>query len=196
MKYLYTKNEHYKLFKNKYGNVRLSKNLKLYTTSKEGIFEKFGLINEIFEKPIQTEYIIDREKSEKYGEWWYKVLFKSDSDTEYRLDIWPTIENGKGLVNHISFSLSDRDFIDDVEGKYEKMTGKNEMIEILNRLHYVIKDLISKKKIENYFCIGLTELEEKNDIYEYFLKKNVGEGGIDKLKTNIYPVGYGLYFKI
>lgn len=195
MKYLYTKNEHYKLFKNKYGSVRLSKNLKLYTTSKEGIFEKFGLINEIFERPIQTEYIIQTEYSEKYGEWWYKVLFKSDSDTQYRLDIWPTFEKGKGLVNHISFSLSERNFID-VSDKYEKMTGKNEMIEILNRLHYVIDDLISKKKIENYFCIGLTELEEKNEIYEYFLKKNVGEGGIDKLKTNIYPTGYGLYFKI
>ena len=196
MKYLLTKNEHYKLFKRKYGTDRISKNLKLYTNSKSGIFEKFGLINEIFEKPIQTEYTIQTENSEKYDECWYKVLFKSESSTEYRLDIWPTFEKNKGLVNHISFSLSDRNFIDDGAEKYEKLTGKNEMIEILNRLNYVIQDLISKKKIVNYFCIGLTELENKNDIYEYFLKKNVGKGGIDKLKTNIYPTGYGLYFKI
>lgn len=35
------------------------------------------------------------------------------------------------------------------------------MIEILNRISYILKDLLEKNTIENNFCIGDTELIEK-----------------------------------
>jgi hypothetical protein len=70
------------------------------------------------------------------------------------------------------------------------------MIELLNRLHFILKDLVSKNIINNNFCIGGTELIE-NNIYEFFLKVIVGDGGFEKINTNVYSkVGWGLYFSI
>jgi hypothetical protein len=79
---------------------------------------------------------------------------------------------------------------------YDKLTNKNEMIEILNRIHFIIKDLLYKNIIINSFCIGGTDLESKNNIYYYFLKIMVGENGFSKKDTKYYDSGWGLYFKI
>lgn len=182
MNYLYTRQEHYKMFIEKYNTDRLEKGLKIYTTSKS------GLLNEMFNQPIETEYEIFNIKND------IKIIFKSKSDSEYRLDIFPIKEIDKGFVNHISFTLSDRSILD--EDEYEKPTNKNEMIEILNRIHFIILDIVSKNIVSNYFCIGGTEIKEKNKIYEYFLKIIVGESGFDKLCTIIYKTKWGLYFKV
>ena len=78
--------------------------------------------------------------------------------------------------------------------EYESPTNKGEIIEILNRLNYIIRDLV-KHGMENSFCIGGTEIQKKNDIYEYFLK--VIGCDFDKRNTSVYPKsGWGLYFKI
>lgn len=180
MNYLYTKIEHYRLFFEKYNTDRLEKNLKLYTNSKT------NLLNEIFNNPIKTEYDIF------YDENNIKIIFITKSKTEYRLDIFPIDEKNKGLVNHISFSLSDSKLDDE----YEKLTNKNEMLDILNRIHYIIIDIVSKNIVNNYFCIGGKEIKEKNKIYEYFLKIVVGDKGFDKLETDIYNTKWGLYFEV
>lgn len=204
MKYLYSKSEHYIKFIESNKTNRIYKNLKIWTSGSKGnLFNiSFGLniSEEIYEKPIDTDYsIIDMNDNFK------KVIFKSKSNTEYRIDIHIINEFDK-LINHISFTKND-DMYDIIPNNetdfkkydidYNKPTGKNEMIELLNRLHFILKDLVSKNIINNNFCIGGTELIEKNNIYEFFLKVIVGDGGFEKINTNVYPkVGWGLYFSI
>ena len=204
MKYLYSKSEHYTKFIESNKTNRVHKNLKIWTSGSKGNLFKisFGLniSEEIYEKPIDTDYsIIDMNDNFK------KVIFKSKSNTEYRIDIHIIKEFDK-LINHISFTKND-DIYDIIPKNetdfkkydidYNKPTGKNEMIELLNRLHFILKDLVSKNIINNNFCIGGTELIEKNNIYEFFLKVIVGDGGFEKINTNVYSkVGWGLYFSI
>lgn len=71
------------------------------------------------------------------------------------------------------------------------------MYEIINKIHFILNDLIDNKIINNYFCIGGTKLLTKNNIYQYVLKILVGEDSFKKLDTNVYKdTKFGLYFKI
>ena len=49
------------------------------------------------------------------------------------------------------------------------------MLEILNRIRYIIEDLVKSEDVVNNFCIGDSILDSKNNIYEYFLKMVIGE---------------------
>lgn len=186
MIYLYTKYDHYVFFIEKHKTDRLMKNLKISTHVKSGV-----LIKEILNNPIKTEYNIE------YIDNRILISFNSESNNKYRLDIFPIIEEDKSIdpINHISFSRFENSIDDEFE--YENETGLNEMIEILNRIHYILKDLLSNDKINNYFCIGFSKSLRKNNIYKYALKIIVGDGGFDKLPTDIYPLTkFGLYFKV
>ena len=197
MKYLYTKSDHYKKFVETNYTNRLHKGLKIWTTGSKNQLLK---INEIFEAPLETEYIIHNHTNGGF-----KIIFKTKSETEYRLDIFLIKEFNK-IINHISFTINDSIFdtipnnendYKSINYEYDKLTNKGEMVEILNRIHFILVDLVSNKKINNEFCIGGTEIIEKNNIYEYFLKVVVGEDGFEKKKTDAYPnIGWGLYFKI
>ena len=205
MKYLYTKTEHYKIFLSENKSNRLSKSIKILPESdKINLFKiSIGLnINEdIYEKPINTDYELV-----KINDNFIKILFSSKSNTGYRLDIHIISEKNSN-VNHISFTQNDIKYdnipnkqseFDQYEIDYNRPTGKNEMIEIMNRIHYILSDLLLNNSLSNnLFCIGGSELIEKNNIYEYLLKVIVGKDGFKKINTNIYPkVGWGLYFSI
>jgi hypothetical protein len=212
MKYLYIKSEHYKMFVKENNTNKLSKNLKLWT--RENKLKKFIdiQINEeqIFENPIETKYKI--EIDEYIADGFVKrkkIVFATESGNEYRIDINTLFEEDKmqlGQVSHISFSINDpaldeipmteEDYIkfDEI---YSKLTNRGETLEILNRIHFILRDLVDKGNLYNSFCVGISEIESKNKIYEYFLEKIVGKNGFKKLKTDIYPVSkYGIYFKI
>jgi hypothetical protein len=203
MNYLYTKLEHYKRFINENGINRIDKSIKILPVeNKMSLFKSSFSLNEeeIFESPLETNYTL------KYiNEKFIKLLFSSKSNTRYRLDLHIINENDE-LVNHIAFTIDDTkydsipDNVNDYnqyEIDYNQPTNKYEMIEVLNRIHFILLDLVNKDKILNYFCIGGTEIKGKNNIYEYFLKTIVGEGGFKKLKTDVYQdIGWGLYFKI
>jgi hypothetical protein len=205
MNYIYTKTEHYKIFYEKNKTDRLSKNLKILPESdKINLFKiSFGYKNneEIFNESIETEYSIEKLKRN-----FFKITFRTNSNTKYRLDIH-VINEINGIVNHISFTEYDSKYdiipddsinFDEYEESYNKPTNRNEMIELVNRVHFILKDIINNNYItDNLFCIGGTEIESKNNIYEYSLKVIVGKDGFDKLKTNVYPeTGWGLYFSI
>ena len=205
MKYLYTKTEHYKLFIKDNKSNRLSKDIKILPESdKMNLFKislNYNLNEEIYDKPLETDY-----KLLKIKDNFIKVLFQSKSNINYRLDIHTIVEKN-GIVNHISFTEDDikYDIIPDkqsdfeqYESDYNRLTGKNEMIELMNRIHYILSNLLSNDDLSNNsFCIGGTELIEKNNIYEYLLKVIVGDGGFKKINTDIYSkVGWGLYFSI
>jgi len=182
MKYLYTKNKDYNEFiKENNNSDRLSKNLKIFTTSKNKLLK----INEIFDRVLKTKYEIIPNSE-------YEIIFNTNNSYEYRLNLMPIYELEKGKVYHIAFTDS-KNQIGDLD--YEKLLNRNNMIEVLNRISFIIEDLINKDIIENNFCIGGTDLELKNKIYEYFLKIIVGENGFQKKPTKEYNTGWGLYFK-
>jgi hypothetical protein len=183
MKYLYTKTEHYKKFIFENNTNRLSKGIKIIPESdKMSIFKKsLNCINEeIFQKPIITEY-----KIVKINDNFIKILFESNSKTDFILDI-NIIDEINGIVNHIAFEKYEND--------YNRLTG----IKIESRIHFILLDLLKNEVLlNNLFCIGGTEIIEKNNIYEYLLKVIVGDDGFKKIKTEIYDkVGWGLYFPI
>lgn len=204
MKYLYTKTEHYKKFIFDNNTNRLSKGVKIMPENSKMTLFKNSLcyINEeeIFQKPIITEYEVV-----KINDKFIKILFTYNSKTDYRLDIH-IINEINVLVNHIELTKNDskydttpnsKDDFEKYEYDYNKLTGMNAMIEIINRIHFILIDLLKKSLIKNYFCIGGTEIIEKNNIYEYLLKIIVGDDGFKKLKTEVYDkVGWGLYFSI
>ena len=169
MKYLYVKYNHYVNFINENKNDRLCKNLKIYASSKN------GLINEIFTEPLNTEYTIEENNDN------ILISFYTKNYNKYRLDIFKIIEKDKSddYINHISYS--------DYDNK----------LELLNRIYFILMDLLNKNIINNSFCIGGTKLISKNNIYQYLLKTIVGENGFKKLNTDVYKdTKFGLYFKI
>lgn len=205
MKYIYTKTEHYKMFCEKNKTNRLSKSVKILPESdKMNLFKitsGYKVNEENFNESIETKYDIEELKEN-----FFKIIFKTNSDIEYRLDIH-VIDEVNGIVNHIAFTENDSKFdtipnssidFDEYEKNYNKPTKHHEMIELMNRIHFILKDIIDKNYINNnLFCIGGTEIESKNNIYEYSLKVIVGNNGFDKLKTSVYPkTGWGLYFSI
>lgn len=186
MNYLYVKYNHYVDFVNEHKNDRLCKNLKIYTSSKK------GLLNEIFTEPLQTDYVIEKKLSH-----YLLVSFETKSGYRYRLDIFRMTEpdKSKNYINHIAYSDYNNE-VTDID-KYEELLHRNEMIEILERIHYILKDLVKNGDLNNEFCIGGTKLMAKNNIYQYILKVMVGDEGFKKLYTEIYKdTKFGLYFKI
>lgn len=183
MNYLYTRNEHFRMFMEKHNNERLKKNLKIIPST------KFNRVFEIFDRIVDTEYkFIDNSPIKTY-------IFKTNSEYEYRLDLYVDEEPNIGIVNHISFTSS---YIDDYQSiDYDGYkTFKYEMIEVLNRIKFILKDLLEKEEIINSFCIGGTDLEKKNNIYQDFLRTVIGKDGFDKIPTKSYHCGWGLFFKI
>jgi len=204
MKYLYTKSKHYKLFCEKNGTDRLSKGIKILPDGdKMNLFklsQNLSINEEIFNSPIETSY-----EPIEINSNFTRVDFKTKSNTTYRLDIHKVVENDE-RINHISFTEKDLKFdsipdnhidFERYEDDYNKPTERYEMVEVMNRIHFILKDMLDKNKIENRFCIGGTEMVSKNKIYEYSLRIIVGNGGFEKIKTDVYPnVGWGLYFSI
>jgi hypothetical protein len=204
MNYLYTRSDHYKLFFERNRSDRLSKKLKISPQEskiRDLLTISLDYINEeIFDSPVNTDYQVEDNPGSK------KIVFESSSKTEYRLDIFIIKENDKGIVNHLSFTENDKMYdvipnndieFQEYENSYHRLTNKKEVYEVLNRIRFILNDLVNKNNISNYFCIGGSKLEKKNVIYEYFLKVVVGENGFDKLSSDVYTdTGWGLYFSI
>ena len=204
MKYIYTKSKHYKLFCEKNRTDRLYKGIKILPTGdKMNLFklsQNLSINEEIFDSPIETPY-----EPIEINNNFTRVDFETKSKTIYRLDIHKVSENGE-IINHISFTQKDLKFdripdnhidFERYEDDYNKPTEKYEMIEVMNRIYFILKDMLDKNRIENRFCIGGSEIKSKNKIYEYSLRIIVGDGGFEKVKTDVYPnVGWGLYFSI
>lgn len=188
MNYIHTKYDHYVKFLEDYKSDRLQKGLKIYTVSKTGLFG--NTLNEIFKDELDTKYDIEKDSTNML------ISFYTKKQNKYRLDIIRGIEpdKSKDYINHIAFSDYDQD--PNNEEKYESLLNRNEMIEIINRIHFILKDLVKNNIINNHFCIGGTKLLAKNNIYQYVLKILVGGDGFDKFDTDVYKTGYGLYFKI
>lgn len=177
--YLYVKLEHYNKYIKENGNNRLDKWFKILPPSSK--YKLFGLINEIFEG-IETEYTINKNDDN------YLIMFKTKSNTEYRFDLWNEPNTD---IYDLSFSLSKND-VNDIN-KYEELTDKKETIELLSRLSWILKDLSLKLNISE-FCIGATNLQSKDRIYEYLMK--FAKTWHKKFTEKYPPFNWALYFTI
>ena len=180
--YLYVTLESYNDYITKYGSNRLDKWIKILPpSSKSFVLNNYSdYILEAFEG-IETSYEfseVDRG---------YLIIFKCKSGYEYRFDIF---KEPNTKIYDLAFSDSSNDTTDD---NYESLTQRNESIELLSGLVWILKDIDSKLDVSEW-CIGSTNLQSKDNMYEYLMKF---AKKWDKRYTNKYPpLNWALYFTI
>lgn len=136
--------------------------------NKLSISDIFNELNEIFDKIIPTEF-----KEVDYGSY-MAYNFKTNSGSEYDLEFHPSFELcdtvlndtitlkeilneecKKGLIKcyDIAFTLTQVEDKDDPD-EFEKETNKNEHLELMGRISYIIGLLIKKYNNIKLFVIG------------------------------------------
>lgn len=171
-------------YQDKYKTTYLDKknNYRIWSRTKEKILENlegYETINEILDG-TETSYNISCDKQGNY-----MLIFFTKKGNKYRFDL----QHEKGTnIYHLMFSNDDFN-----KGEYEKLTNRNESIEVFSRLSYILKDFIGKIDKDVEFCIGASGNESKDRLYEYFM---IYTKSWEKRKTNEYDLGWGLFFKI
>ena len=140
----------------------------------------FIKVNEEILDGIETIYDINSHNNS------YIVEFESKSGNKYRFDI---LKDPNDEVYHLAFSESKNDIS---SSNYESLTFKEEAIEVFSRLSWILRDISNKYNI-NYFCIGGTNDDRKNKIYEYMLRF---VSGWERRKSSQYDLGWAIYFKL
>lgn len=148
------KNIHVKLreflsYQEKYGTTYLDKKngYGIHCPSKNKLLGVYEMLDE-----IQTNYELFQDK--KTGN--YKIIFKSNSNIEYRFDLFK--DNDEKYVYHLGFSLSTIN----LNEYYDELINKNESSEVFGRLSYILKDVNNKLNVE-WYCIGATGNKKKID---------------------------------
>mgnify|MGYP001377380110 CR=1 FL=1 len=118
----------------------------------------------------------------------YLILFKSNSNTEYRFDL---LKEPDTDIYHLGFSTSDKKVTDN-DDVYSSLTYKGESKEVFAKLVWILKDLVPKLNIHQ-FCIGATNDEQKNKIYQYMMRL---VSGWERKESNQYDLGWALYFTL
>ena len=182
--YILVRLDDYLLYQERYGHNRLDRWHRIWSPSKsKALFElSTGKVyeEEIF-NGIETYYEITKDNSD------YVVKFNSNSGDEYRFDI---IKESHTDIYHLAFSLLNNS-IDKLD-EYEKLTNKKNSLEVFNRLIWILKDITPKLNVSEY-CIGLSNNESKNNIYEYMMRF---VSGWEKRETSQYDLGWAIYFKL
>jgi len=166
-------------YQEKYNTTYLDKlhNYQIWAKSKSFVLNGFDKVYEMF-NGIETKYKIENINDD------YLITFKTKSDTEY---VFELKKEPNTDIYHLSFSLNGRNI-----EEYEKLTELNESNEVFGRLSYILKDLNEKLNISEY-CIGATGNKKKDRIYQYMMKFVTKW---EKRYTNIYDLGWALYFNI
>ena len=174
--------EHFIKYQNKYNTTYLDKKTqyRIWSRSKNNLLEKiedYNIVNEIL-NGTKTNYTSFKDNNNNL-----KLVFNTKSN-KYRFDL----QHEKNTnIYHLMFSEDDFK-----SGEYEKLTNKNESIEVFSRLSYILKDF--SKNLKNVeFCIGATGNNAKDRLYEYFM---IYTKSWKKKNTNQYDLGWALYFKI
>lgn len=180
-KRILVKVEDYKDYIEKNGTNKLDERNEIYTFGSfpPKFYRDQNKINEEIFEGICCSYEI-LEKNE------HKILirFESKSLSEYRIDI---LKEPITNIWHIGFSEIDNQ-INDIE-KYQSLTEKNEAIDVISRLIFILKSL--NMNVE--YCIGATGNDKKDRIYEYIMRF---VSKWEKRNTNEYSLGWAIYFKI
>jgi len=155
---------------------------KLNKNPKKKYVDKYSdyILNEIFIKPKETEYKLNKIYSPREkGHIDYKIEFKTKSDYDYILDLiylrdirspFPM----KPLYN-ISFTIKEQHNLTN-NNIYEIETNKGEIIELMKRLIYILNDvnILIKSKIEYpIYLIGETNNTQKINFYRNVIKDSL-----------------------
>jgi hypothetical protein len=138
------------------------------------------ILNEIFARPKNTDFIISHEESKIYPDCWnFSSPFKTDSGQEYIVDFIYVKETKNQFkdnnVFNLSFTTKEQHDLNDYK-KYELPTEKNEIIELTKRLLFVIdKSLITIKGWypNPVLLIGETENPQKINFYRNIIKDSL-----------------------
>lgn len=167
LKYIIENQSEYLDKKNKY---------RIWSPSKSSIINEFKPVNEEIFNGTKTEYKLVEVESG------YLITFFTNSQMEYRFDLFKEPNTN---IYHLGFSISNVQ-----QSDYEKVTDVNESIELFSRLTWILKDL--KIRVDE-FCIGATGNPKKDRIYEYMMRF---VDSWQKRKSDHYPLGWALYFKL
>ena len=129
-------------------------------------------MNEIYQEKLKTNYTTEIRKSPTYEGDDYIIRFKTNSNVDYRLDLLKHEDDKVNYENMYSvlFSLEKNNHYSSSIYDYEELTDKNEMIEILSRIGYIIQDWLNNTNKCITFVLGKSDIEKKNNIYKYFIK--------------------------
>lgn len=153
--------------------------------SKISITEIFNELTEIFDKKIETEF-----KKIDYGEY-IAYSFKTNSSHEYELEFHysdeycDTVLNDNIILGDVINSKCDNYNIEcfdiaftqtivkdkDNPDEFEQETNKNEHIELMGRIAFIIGNLINEYSKINLFVVGNSR-RNKNIIYETIFKNH------------------------
>lgn len=155
-----------------FDSYKLDKITRISTGSKFLENTYIGKVNEIYQKELVTKYSVESRKSPIYNDDDYIFKFKTNSNIEYRIDLLKHEDEKVEYSNMYSvlFSLAKNDPYSSNIDDYEQLTDKYQMIEILNRIRYIIEDWVEQTKLNLTFVIGKSDIEKKNNIYKYFIK--------------------------
>jgi len=161
------------------------------------------LIKEIKCTPEETRFKMEIKDSEHFkNESDFQSTFKTKSETTYIIDFVYMKDTigpfpNKDLFNLSFTTLYQHDLNDEII--YENPTNKNEHIELMKRLIYIIEKFdvyIRQLKKEVIYFIGQTNDTKKINFYRSVIKDSFdnveeieGESSFNKLK-------YGFYYKI
>lgn len=177
--YIEVKLEDYQKYYEKYNHNKLDKWNIIIPLGNN--LPKFLKINEEIFEGRETEYIIEELLDSSY-----LLKFTSSNNNVYRFDL---IKEPNVNIYHLAFSEYHNNLTSSL---YEYLTNKGEAIDVFSRLIWILKDISPKINVGEY-CIGGTFDYRKNKIYQYLMRF---VSGWEKRNTNIYDVGWGLYFKI
>ena len=171
--------EHFILYQEKYDTYYLDKKNKysIRINSKSTLLNNFVKVYEMFDG-IKTQYKLENKDNK------YEIFFTTNSNTEYRFDLFKELNT---KIYHLSFSLKDSN-----KYNYEKLTNLNESSEVFAKLSYILQELNIKLDVDEY-CIGATGVKKKDNIYKYMMRY---VDSWEKRDTDIYELGWALYFKI
>jgi len=182
--------ETYKKYYEDYKSYKVDKNSYIQSTKFETLFK----LNEIFDRKLETEYTLHNQINNITGFEDVFYLFKSNSGVEYRLDLIPIEDKTISYPNYVSvsFSLSKNNPNDSIPSDYDALTDKNEMMEIMSRLLYLI-DVYKGEFGDKVFMIGYCDNIKKMQIYEYLIRIVFKDYKLEKIKTSAFPDGYSLF---
>lgn len=173
--------EHFIDYQSKYNTYYLDKKNKylIWSPSKSYILNGFKPVLEMYDGTY-TDYTFSEESTDQQ----ICIIFKTSSETKYRLDL--SIEPNTNIY-HIAFSLDNIDI-----ENYEEITNLNESKEVFSRIAYILRDLRKKLNIDEY-CIGATGNIKKDVLYSKMMRY---VDSWEKRDTKDYKLGWALYFKI
>lgn len=132
-------------------------------------------LNEIVYTPLYTDFVVKHKKSEYFeGEYDYRYIFKTNSNTVYYLDFTYLQESVGPCINkdlyNISFTTEElyNKYLETDDYKdYEMITNKNEQHELIKRCVYLVEDFNNSigRKSNSVYIIGDTDDERKIKFY-------------------------------